>query len=406
MSCATAARPRLLVLASTYPRWKGDPEPGFVHELSRRLVDRFDVTVLCPHAAGASPDEVLDGVRVLRYRYAPDRYERLVNEGGIVANLRRAPWMWALLPSFFIVQALAAWKLAHRERCDVVHAHWLIPQGLVLAGLAALGRNVAPFLVTSHGADLFALKAPVFRWFKRFVLRKAAAVTVVSTAMRNAIGELGVDARRVSIQPMGVDLQDRFRREDACARVPDSLLFVGRLVQKKGVRHLLDAMPAVLAARPAARLDVVGFGPEMDALVAQVGRLGLADRVRFVGALRQDELPGAYRRAHVFVAPFVESENGDQEGLGLVVIEALGCGCRAVISDLPATRELGDDIPLLQRVPPGDAGALADAILRALSVDPSTENATPSLMRFDWTARAAAYAEKIDEIAIKDRGFR
>ena len=78
-----AQRPRLLVLTSTYPRWAGDPEPGFVHELSRRLTDKFQVTVLCPHACGALPKEQLDGVKVIRYRYAPERWERLVNNGGI-----------------------------------------------------------------------------------------------------------------------------------------------------------------------------------------------------------------------------------------------------------------------------------------------------------------------------------
>src|SRR5690606_9209651 len=67
---SVASRPVLLVLASTYPRWPGDPEPGFVHELSRRLTDRFRVIALCPHAPGARTAERMDGVEVVRYRYA------------------------------------------------------------------------------------------------------------------------------------------------------------------------------------------------------------------------------------------------------------------------------------------------------------------------------------------------
>ena len=92
-------RRHLLVVATTYPRWRDDAEPGFVHELCRRLVRRgFDVTVVCPHAAGAAPRERRDGVQVVRCRYAPERWEVLVNSGGILGNLRRRPVAWLLLP--------------------------------------------------------------------------------------------------------------------------------------------------------------------------------------------------------------------------------------------------------------------------------------------------------------------
>ena len=395
---AGAGRPRLLVLASTYPRWAGDPEPGFVHHLARRLVDRFEVTVLCPHAPGAQAREALDGVRVVRYRYAPARWERLVNDGGIVTNLRRHPWMLLLVPGFVLAQAAWLWRLGHRSRCDVIHAHWLLPQGLLAAGLRALGRRLAPFLVTSHGADLFALRGGVFAALKRFVLRRAGAATVVSTAMRDAIAALGVDASAVGVEPMGVDLAGRFRPDAAEPRSADVLLAVGRLVEKKGLRHLIDAMPVVRAAHPAARLEIAGFGPEREALEARVAALGLGDAVRFLGAVPQDALPALYRRAAVFVAPFVEAASGDQEGLGLVVVEALGCGARAVVSDLPATRELGDDLPGLVRVPPGDPAALAAALVALLAAPApavAPDARAPGLMRFDWAARAASSADRL-----------
>ena len=112
--------PVLLVLASTYPRWPADPEPGFVHELSRRLTERYRVIVLCPHASGAKPRETMDGVEVVRYRYAPERWETLVNDGGIVTNLKRARWKLLLVPGFVLGQAWVAWRLMRRERVDAV----------------------------------------------------------------------------------------------------------------------------------------------------------------------------------------------------------------------------------------------------------------------------------------------
>ena len=107
-------RRRLLVLTSTYPRWPNDREPGFVHELCKRLTGDFDVTVLSPHASGAMVEEIMDGVSVRRYRYAPASWETLVNNGGIVTNLKRQPWKWLLVPGFLLVQAWAVWRLIRR----------------------------------------------------------------------------------------------------------------------------------------------------------------------------------------------------------------------------------------------------------------------------------------------------
>ena len=129
------AKPTLLVLTSTYPRWADDPEPGFVHELAKRLTNHFRVIVLGPHAPGASATEVLDGVEGVRYRYAPDRLETLVNDGGIVTNLRRDKWKLLLVPGFVLAQSWCTWRLVRTGSVDVIHAHWLIPQGLIAAML-------------------------------------------------------------------------------------------------------------------------------------------------------------------------------------------------------------------------------------------------------------------------------
>ena len=390
-------RPRLLVLASTYPRWSGDPEPGFVHELARRLTDRFHVIVLCPHAPGASIDEVLDGVEVVRYRYAPERWETLVNDGGIVTNLRRSRWKWLLVPSFVLAQAWCAWRLIRTGKVDVIHAHWLIPQGLIAALLRRVPGRKVPFVVTSHGADLFALKGRVLQSLKRFVIRNAHTTTVVSEAMRERVRDIDPDTNNVRVQPMGVDLQHRFIPDPATPRSQDELLFVGRLVEKKGLHHLLDAMPAVISRRPGTRLRIAGFGPEEAALRQQAEALGLVEHIEFLGAVPQAELPCLYRRAAVFVAPFVEAGSGDQEGLGLVLVEAAGCWCPILAGDVPAVRDvLGHASNNL--VDPRKQELLSDAVLNVLE-NPSrahTETATLRerlIDRFDWHNVADGYVQ-------------
>lgn len=385
----------LLVLSSTYPRWMDDPEPGFVHELSKRLTDRFRVVVVCPHAAGAKRRETMDGVEIFRYRYAPDRWELLVNNGGIVTNLRRNKWLLLLVPSFVLAQVMQALLLAWTQRIRLVHAHWLVPQGWVAALLGVCLPRVR-FVVTSHGADLFALKGAVMVGMKRFVLRHAAAITVVSEAMRRTVAGLVGTKCTIEVIPMGVDLEQRFKPDANVTRSTDEILFVGRLVEKKGLRHLLDAMPAILSVRPQARLTIAGFGPEEPALRRQATALGLDSRIDFIGAVSQSELPSLYRRAAVFVAPFVQAESGDQEGLGLVVVEAIGCGCPVVVGDVPAAA----DLPV--RPVQVDADSLAKAVCAILLAAPQEnrdelERAREQCVRrFGWDSTADRYGRLLE----------
>jgi glycosyltransferase involved in cell wall biosynthesis len=254
-------KPRLLVLASTYPRWVGDHEPGFVHELCRRLVDRFDVVVLTPGAPLAKSSEEMDGVLVSRFRYAPKAMETLVSDGGMVANLRRHPWKWLLVPGFLLGMLFATIRQVRRGKFHAVHAHWLIPQGLVAALARVAGNPRPPLLVTVHGGDLYAFRSKPFRWVKKEVARRAAAITVVGTAMQDAVGKLAGGRVPVLVEPMGVAFS-AFRPAPEVSRSQAELLFVGRLVEKKGLRYLLDALPAIASAVQDVRLTIVGFGPE------------------------------------------------------------------------------------------------------------------------------------------------
>ena len=391
-------RPVLLVLASTYPRWIGDPEPGFVHELAKRLTGRFRVLALVPHAPGALDRETLDGVEVVRYRYAPEAWETLVNDGGIVTNLRRGKWKVLLVPTFVLAQAWWVWRLLRRERINVIHAHWLLPQGMVAALLQLLPGRVVPFLATSHGADLYALRGRAMNTLKRFVLRRAGAGTVVSWSMRAVLDAIGADVSKIAVQPMGVDMHARFFPDPTVKRSTNEILFVGRLVEKKGLRYLVAAMPAILVAHPAARLTIAGFGPDEAMLRRQVEELGLQDRVAFLGAVPQAELPALYRRAAVFVAPFVQATSGDQEGLGLVLVEAIGCGCPVIAGDVPAVADLPVSAVLVS------AESLATAVGEVLaapgeSIASAEASRAYCMERFSWDSVAEAYVGILERVS-------
>ena len=390
-------RLRLLVLTSTYPRWAGDPEPGFVHELSRRLTDKFDVRVIGPHAAGALAREDLDGVNVHRYRYAPTALETLVNHGGILTNLKRSLWKWLLVPSFLAGQYVALRKARREFRPQVIHAHWLLPQGLI----AALGRQDIPLVATSHGADLFGLRGELFTHLRRWVVPRISMVTLVSEAMRQRLLMEQPQAKAV-VMSMGVDVRERFVLA-ATARSSTELLFVGRLVEKKGLHHLLQALPQVIAECPDVHLTIAGFGPEREHLEHIVVEMDLERHVDFVGAMPQASLPALYQRAAIFVAPFVEAEDGDQEGLGLVVAEAMACGCPVIVGNVPATQELVDEQVGI-RVPASDHAQLAQAVLALLKDDEGRARMgqcarTHVVQHYSWDAVAERYSHLLTELA-------
>ncbi len=381
-------KPTILVLASTYPRWQADPEPGFVHELAKRLTGKFRVVALVPSSPECLKSEIMDGVEVRRYRYAPKALETLVNNGGILANLRR----WN------------AYRLVKRERVAAVHAHWLVPQGLVAAFLTLLPVRAPGFLVTSHGADLFALRGWLLGRLKAWIALRASAISVVSEEMRGELARLGVPTDRIMVRSMGVDLSQRFTPPGPgdAPRSRKQILFVGRLVEKKGLRHLIDAMPAILESQEDARLTIVGFGPEELERKAQARALGLDDRIEFLGAVGQAHLPALYRRAAVFVAPFVEAGSGDREGLGLVVVEAAACGCPVVVSNLRSTMDVFRDASPAAVVEQGSPRAIAEAVVKVLNAPGDTEGLRSSLQsRFDWPGVAEAYSQILLGIARK-----
>ncbi len=388
---------KILVLTTTFPRWRGDTDPPFVFDLCRRLVRDFDITVLAPHFPGSRTEEEMDGIRVVRFRYCFAPLERLSygSGGGILARIRRNP-AWGPLVLFLLGgQVLSTIRLLRQEKFALIHAHWLIPQALsAIVARAVIGSHI-PIIATSHGGDLYGLRGRVMDRLRKLVVAKSAAVTVVSRAMAKDVCKTGVPAEKIRVIPMGTDLTDRFCPGDV-ERNSKQVLFVGRLVEKKGCRYLIEAWPEVVQAEPEARLLIVGDGPEREGLERLVQELNVGASISFLGGLPQASLPDLYRKSAVVVFPSIVGRGGDQEGFGLVLVEAMGCECAVVVSDLPAMRDIVQDGETGLVVRRESSEEIARAILRLLGDSAfarrlGNRGRQYALNRFDWGTIAVQY---------------
>lgn len=327
-----AVKKKLLVTASTFPRWKGDTEPRFVLDLSEALTEYFDVTALVPAAPGAKEKEVINGVKVIRYHYFPvHKWETLCYPGAIVSRIKKKKIRALLVPFLFLSLYIHLFRLL--PKFDFVHAHWLIPQGIVQSFFKK------PYIVTGHGGDVTSLNKGILRKLKIRCLKKARYITVVSRHLEHEVLRL-YNAQNIDVISMGCKT-DNFGKQFA---VPDYfgqgdkkvVLFVGRLEEIKGVSYLIEAMKQVDAI-----LVIVGDGPLRAELQKQAEEQG--NKIVFLGAKTHDELKTIYASADIFVAPSITGKDGEQEGFGLVMLEAMASGLPVIASASGGIQDLIKD---------------------------------------------------------------
>ena len=365
---------KVLYIVTAYPRDPSDViTPWLVETIQRLRAQGVDVEVLAPAYRG-QPSSEIDGVRVHRFRYAPAAWETLTHDQTAPDRVRERPWYLALVPGYVIAGSRAAARLARTGEYDIVHAFWPIPHGLL--GMAAKRATGVPLVTTFFGVELTWLESDLslLRPILRRIVRASDAVTVISSYTAGKL-RAAVGAVNAAIIPFGATvpaLPPVPEVEERAARGGEfEVLFVGRLVERKGVHVLLEAL-ALLGHRPGVRVRIVGGGPLRGALERQAATLGVADRVRFDGSVGTDELVRRFRECDVFVLPAVVDAKGDTEGLGVVLIEALSYGKPVIASAAGGIVDIVRDGETGLLVPPGDAPALARAIERAMD-DPAEQ---------------------------------
>lgn len=317
-------------------------------------------------------------VYVLRYHDEPCCYPL---QGATICDLGRPDGLWN---QYRAVRA----AIERDGPFDVIHGYWAVPAGLVAA---VAGRRLGiPSIVTCDSGEFVALKSINYgqqlRTRSRLAVaaatRLATCVTVCTTFQAQLASQNGIKAHVV---PIGVDRQIFTPARRPRAHMPPfKLLHVASLNPVKGQAVLLDALSTLVRGGLDVTLDVVGEDTMGGSLHATAERLGLSDRVRFLGFQSSHALVSLYHSAHLFVLSSLH------EAAGVVLLEAAACGTPVVGSAVGFLADWSPDAALSVRT--NDSRALATAI-GALLTDPQRSQSLASRAHAfavehdaDWTA--------------------
>lgn len=367
----------LFVATFAFPDHFGGAE-RVITDVATRLAGRgHQVTLLTGRVEGCAERETRDGVQVVRYaldRSSPVRFYRSVwrgVRGALDAGVGAEADLLSVHQMLSGVAALAPGGSPVRARLTSFYAPYSLEYLARWRG--GLEQGAVPTVPRAIAA--------VLRRGDRTFLRRAQQVLVLSRFSLEQVRELEPEAvPRTTVAPAGVDLQRFAPADDAAARaairrrlgLPDDgrplLLSVRRLVPRMGLEDLLEAAARLVAAGQDPLVALAGAGESRQDLEQLAGRLGLAERVHFLGRVPDDVLPDLYRAADVFVLP-----TRSLEGFGMVTAEALASGLPVVGTRAGATAELLAEVPGAALVEPADPAGLA-AALTPLVDDPATRD--------------------------------
>jgi glycosyltransferase involved in cell wall biosynthesis len=384
---------RVLSIATLFPD-AARPNFGLFVEKSLRALavqPGIDLTVVAPVGLPPFPLALHPRYRALRNLPIKEEWN------GLTVHRPR----FTLIPKVgarFNPAAIAGATLpiARAAAPDVVDAQFFYPDGPAAMRVAeALGL---PFSAKARGADISHFgHDPATAPQLLEAAAKAAGLLAVSDAMRRDMAAIGIDAEKITVHYTGIDTARFHPGDRAAARAArgmgdaPALLTVGALIARKGQALVIEALPAL----PGVHYWLAGAGEEEGRYRALAAKLGVADRVHFLGPVANADLPQLYRAADIVVMPSAS------EGLANAWVEALACGTPIVISDAGGAAELVTS-PTAGRIVDRSPAAIAEAVQTILAAPPAPADVAATLAgRFDWDRNGRELAAHLRRCAQK-----
>lgn len=374
---------KICLMTSVYALAENDRNGSFLVESTKYLkAAGVDVEVFAPSYEGLK-SHTIQGVPVHRFRYFFKRWENLTHMQGAPNRIRNPLYLFVAF--FYIVIGLfQAIRFCRKNKFDILHVHWPFPHGIW--GYWAGKLTNTPMVLTFHGAELLlANKFPLVSGSLRHTLKHCRGITCNSSFTASKIAKL--TGKEINVIPFGTTIELKPVEKKKEKPVKD-LLCAGRMIQRKGITYLLQALPKI-SEKVDVHLHLVGDGDQRTTLEKQVAEAGLQDQVTFYGIVSNEELSRHYAEADVFVLPAIVDDRGDTEGLGVVLVESLCYGTPVVASHvggIPDVIKNGETGLLVEQKNPQ---ALADAVIDLLEHPEKAEQLVEQGLKhaqsyFDW----------------------
>ncbi|ETA66808.1 glycosyltransferase [Methanolobus tindarius DSM 2278] len=407
---------RLLILSSSFPRNTNILSSSFSYEFCKNLLQKgSEVIVLAPHHSTSKFIEEIDGIKVYRFPYfVPFSAQKLAYNAGIAYNFKNSLFAKLQLPFFLLSELIYSLKIIKQEKIDVVISFWLIPQGLI----AAICNKILKIkhIAVIHSSEVTILKKLnfgtkitqlIFNHSERIVSVSSHRAHELLSILPPNVSESA--SRKLHIIPMGIDPSKLISNETTNDlklkyELNDSfvVLFVGRLVEVKGCKYLINAFKDVVEEYSKAKLIVVGSGYMEEELKELVAFHSLNEKVLFSGFVSSDLISDYYNLADIVVVPSIVDSSGFQEGFPVVVMESLVTGKPIIATKTNGIMEIIHDEYNGILVEQKNENQISDKILKLIQ-NPDlrkklSANALQDAKKYEWGVVASNYYKLLNEV--------
>ena len=349
---------KVVYIVTAYWRKEEDVITPWLVKLIDKLKERgIDIKIFTSSYRGLKSGKIKD-VFVYRFRYFFKKYERLTHECAVPERLKENKFYYLVLPFYLFFGIVESLRFAKKYAFDIIHVHWPFPLGIF--GYLMKLQKKKKMIFSFHSAEIvFAEKNFIFKHILKFLVKKADFITVNSSYTKEKLFRLVGELRNIEIVPFASSLPEP--KESLPFDKRKEILFVGRLVERKGGEYLLRAAKILKDRGKNYKIKIVGKGPLFEDLKSLKEKLDL-DNVEFCGFVSESELVERYRNARIFVLPAIHDKRGDTEGLGVVLLEAISYGVPVIASAVGGIVDIVKNGETGILVPEKDEKALADAI--------------------------------------------
>lgn len=395
---------RVLVLTTSFPRYFGDYAGSFILDLCRGLSGRgFKLSAVAPSDKNAKRAEIMEGVNVFRFTYFfSPRFQKLTYGDGMPDNLKKSFLAWLQIPAFLFVFIWRSLRLSSES--DIIWSHWLIPSGLVGAFLKKLSGK--RHVITVHSDVLPSIKSAFLKkTLLKFILTNTDMIITVSNSLKEKIAALAGQnnaqiKNKIQVIPMGVmheayrhSLSKEALRKRYAITTKNVILFIGRLVEVKGLAFLIRALKNFSDYT----LVVAGNGYEFSMLKKLAQSFSV--NVRWLGFICREKKIDYLALCDLLVMPSVTLSSGVSDSLPVTILEALACAKPVLASRVGGIPEVIIDGYNGFLVEPGNEeqilGRLNELLGKKELLTTLERNAYTSSLRFAMDTVAGEYTRII-----------